>query len=131
MTFPSNYDENGNVTKFIIYTIKDLRNAVAHNNVIFDTRFKTSNINDRIKKILKHEMDIYVIDFNYIYEYVVLIVYILHKFNQPGEELIDFLNNFINSTDIIKNFPQNIHDKILGTNMNSSIRTLKHFIRKD
>lgn len=130
LNIPSNFDNDGKFIEYSIYTIKDLRNAVAHNNVIFDARFKSLKINKRIKEIFQYEMKISIIDFNYIYEYVILIAYILHKFNQPGEKLIDFLNNFVKSVDIIKNFPQNIHDKILGTNMKSSIKTLKRFIEK-
>ena len=36
---PSNLDADGKITEYIIYALKDLRNAVAHNNIIFDTRF--------------------------------------------------------------------------------------------
>lgn len=31
---PSNLDADGKITKYIIYELKDLRNAVAHNNII-------------------------------------------------------------------------------------------------
>lgn len=38
------FDSKGNLVETIIFTIKDLRNAIAHNNVIFDTRFKRRKI---------------------------------------------------------------------------------------
>ena len=31
---PSNLDADGKITEYIIYALKDLRNAVAHNNII-------------------------------------------------------------------------------------------------
>lgn len=31
---PSNLDADGKITEYIIYELKDLRNAVAHNNII-------------------------------------------------------------------------------------------------
>ena len=35
------YDRDGKLLPLIVYALKDLRNAVAHNNTIFDARFKT------------------------------------------------------------------------------------------
>ena len=35
---PTNFDADGELISFIIYVLRDLRNAVAHNSVIFDTR---------------------------------------------------------------------------------------------
>lgn len=42
-------------TQFFIFTIKDLRNAIAHNNVIFDTQFKTGKIDERLVALLESE----------------------------------------------------------------------------
>ena len=38
------FDSNGKLVETIIFTLKDLRNAIAHNNVIFDTRFNKRKI---------------------------------------------------------------------------------------
>lgn len=32
----------------LIYATKDLRNAIANNDVVFDTRFRTGNINKQV-----------------------------------------------------------------------------------
>lgn len=63
----------------MIFTIKDLRNAIAHNNIIFDTRFKTNNVNNRLKALLEVETNIQNINFNNIDAYIILITYILRK----------------------------------------------------
>ena len=39
------FDSNGILVQSIIFMIKELRNAIAHNNVVFDTRFRERNTN--------------------------------------------------------------------------------------
>ncbi len=69
---PSNLDADGKITEYIIYELKDLRNAVAHNNIIFDTRFRTGKINQRLVALLEAEVGIVNFDFKYIYAYIIL-----------------------------------------------------------
>ena len=45
-------DTNRTLLSSLLYTIKALRNAVAHNNIIFDTRFKDRDINTKEKNHL-------------------------------------------------------------------------------
>ncbi|MBR1924331.1 MAG: hypothetical protein IJ839_03535 [Ruminobacter sp.] len=35
LKLPVNLDPDGKITQFFIFAVKDLRNAIAHNNVIF------------------------------------------------------------------------------------------------
>lgn len=74
---PSNLDADGKISEYMIYTIKDLRNAVAHNNTVFDTRFQTITINKRLISLLETEVGITGLDFKYIDAYIILITYIL------------------------------------------------------
>lgn len=62
-------DANGALIVGIIYTLKDLRNAVAHNDVIFDTRFKSSNIDENISRCLMFDTGIDNINFSSIIDY--------------------------------------------------------------
>lgn len=71
----SSVDSDGKMLPNMIYTLKDLRNAVAHNNTIFDTRFNTSGINSRIGKYIESETGIKQITFDTIVDYVILIVF--------------------------------------------------------
>ena len=61
---PSNLDSDGKISEYMIYAVKDLRNAVAHNNTIFDTRFQTSTINKRLISLLETEVGIQVLTSN-------------------------------------------------------------------
>lgn len=46
-----------------IYTLKDLRNAIAHNSVIFDTRFRNIDPTKPMKRCLEQEMGLSYINF--------------------------------------------------------------------
>ena len=75
MKLPTNLDSDGMNTKFFIFTVKDLRNAIAHNNVIFDTRFKTGKIDQRLVTLLETEVGISNIDFKYMDAYIIMITW--------------------------------------------------------
>ncbi len=90
---PSKLDTDGKITEYIIYTIKDLRNAVAHNNTIFDTRFQTSAINNRLVSLLETEVGITGLDFKYIDSYIVLITYVLRKMGETKTACKQFVTN--------------------------------------
>ena len=82
MKLPTNLDSDGMNTKFFIFTVKDLRNAIAHNNVIFDTRFKTGKIDQRLVTLLETEVGISNIDFKYMDAYIIMITYFLRKMGE-------------------------------------------------
>ena len=127
--FPSNLDTDGKITEFIIYAIKDLRNAVAHNNTIFDTRFQTSTINNRLVFLLETEVGITGLDFKYIYAYIVLITYVLRKMGETKTSCKHFITEFIDCTDSLrKQISPNICNQILGTQQRAHLRQLQNFI---
>lgn len=126
---PSNIDTDGKITEYIIYAIKDLRNAVAHNNTIFDTRFQTSTINNRLVVLLETEVGITGLDFKYIYAYIVLITYVLRKMGETKTSCKHFITEFIDCTDSLrKQISPNICNQILGTQQRAHLRQLQNFI---
>ena len=56
-------DSDGRMVEKIVFTLKDLRNAVAHNNTVFDTRFKTGSVSRRIARYIESETHIRNINF--------------------------------------------------------------------
>ena len=70
-------DSDALLTSKIIFAIKELRNAVAHNDVIFDTRFARSNIDRSIGNTLEFATGIKNITFRSITDYIVLVVYMM------------------------------------------------------
>lgn len=128
---PSNLDSDGKLTEYIIYTIKDLRNAVAHNNAIFDTRFQTSRINQRLISLLEVETGISNLDFKYIDAYVVLITYTLRKMGETKTSCKQFISSFITCTDALRSqLSANVCNQILGTQQRSHLKALQNFLSK-
>lgn len=126
---PTHLDSDGKITEYIIYSLKDLRNAVAHNNTIFDTRFRTGKINRRLVELLESEIDIVNLDFKYICAYVILLTYTLRKMGESKTSCRQFLNSFIALTDKLRTqLPSDICNKILGTQQRSHLRQLQNFI---
>lgn len=80
------YDRDGKLLPLIVYALKDLRNAVAHNNTVFDTRFKTGKVNTRIAKCISAETSINNITFESIVDYVILISFMMKLLGCPKKK---------------------------------------------
>ena len=131
MKLPTNLDSDGLITLYFIFTIKDLRNAIAHNNVIFDTRFKTGNVNTRLQNLLKKEIGLTTIDFNYMDAYVIMITYFLRKMGETKTSCKQFITSYQLQTDNLRNeLPINICNKILGTQHQNNMIALQKFIHE-
>ncbi len=126
---PTNLDADGKLISFIIYTLRDLRNAVAHNSVIFDTRFKTSKINQRLVLLLENETGIRNLDFKYISSYIILISYIFKKLGLQ-KDCKSFIHEYLTKCDYLhQNLPKNICFQILGTNNKAIMASLETYIQ--
>lgn len=129
MKLPTNLDADGLITKFFIFTLKDLRNAIAHNNVIFDTRFSTGKIDLRLKSLLETETQISNINFDYIDAYVIMITYFLRKMGETKTACKQFVSLYNQQTEYLRSeLPANICNKILGTQHRSNMVKLQKFI---
>ena len=125
------FDSSGRLLENIIFLIKDLRNAIAHNNVIFDTRFRNRNINTTLLKSLCRDTNIQGINFTSISDYMILVLYILKKLNKTNKELTKVINDFIKTIDNLKqNIPSSIFNQIILTNDLQKLQILKYFIKK-
>ena len=89
----TNLNADGFLLKDIIFVLKDLRNAIAHNGIIFDTRFATSEAGKNIKTLLENELKIKQIDFNFIISYVALVCYILKQLDE-SKRIKSFVNEY-------------------------------------
>jgi abortive infection bacteriophage resistance protein len=131
MKLPTNLDSDGLNTQFFIFAIKDLRNAIAHNNVIFDTRFKTGKIDKRLVTLLETEVGISNIDFKYMDAYVILIVYFLKKMGETKTTCKQFISSYQNQTEYLRNeIPINICNQVLGTQHRLNMIAIQNFISR-
>ncbi len=128
LNLPTNLDSDGELISYIIYTLRDLRNAVAHNSVIFDTRFKTAKINKRLTLLLESETGIKNIDFKYISAFIILITYIYKQLGQ-NRECKSFIHEYLTKCEYLyKNVPNNVYFEIVGTNNKSIMTRLENWL---
>ena len=128
---PTNLDSDGRLTEFFTFVLKDLRNAIAHNNTIFDTRFKTGQINKRLISLLEKEIGINKLDFNFIDSYIVMIVYFLRKVGETKTSCKQIINSFEDLTkSLYSSLDSNVCNAILGTQYVLNISRLKKYISK-
>ena len=77
-----------------IYMLKDLRNAIAHNAVVFDTRFRSADPNRSMKQCLQQEVGLPYVNFKTIGDYVILVCYYLKILHVPKTEIKAFIREF-------------------------------------
>ncbi len=125
----SSVDSDGRMLELIVYTLKDLRNAVAHNNTIFDTRFKTGSINNRISKYISAETGIKNISFNSIVDYIILISFMRNLLDCSNADTTYFINQFRDYCEQLKkNVPANIFNQIIYTDTKTKLNLIKNFV---
>lgn len=124
------FDSSGKLVENIILAIKDLRNAIAHNNVIFDTRFKKRSISKTLQKVIIQETNVQSILFTSITDYLILIVYILKNLKKTNTELTKLINDFLKlACELKSNVPKNIYNQIILTDDKNKLNDLKKFIK--
>lgn len=114
----------------MVFVLKELRNALAHNNVIFDCRFKARKIDTALIACLENDMGIANINFETIIDYVILIVYLLKNVQVSKKELNVFVNSFEAIADELRgkiNISE--YNKILHTDTRNKINLLKKYIK--
>lgn len=115
----TSFDQSSRLPQEIIFLIKDLRNAVAHNSVVFDCRFMSSNPSKTIKHFLETESTIAYtknIAFGTITDYFILTAVILKKLKFPKTEIVRILRQYqIEVEKLRKKIPIDVFNNILGS----------------
>jgi abortive infection bacteriophage resistance protein len=123
------FDTNSSKVEKIIFVLKDLRNSVAHNNTIFDTRFKTRNIDKSIAGYITSETGITDINFNTILDYIILIAFMMSLLKCNKSDILHFIKQFEDICEVLrKSVPMNIYSKIVYTNTRGKLSTLKNYL---
>lgn len=125
------YDTNYQLVANALFTIKSLRNATAHNNIAFDTRFKDRNPNKNLIKWVEVETDIANVNFGYFSDYIALIVCLLKHVQYPKKMLIKFLKEYEECiNELYKELPLPIYNKIVATGIKGKLAKLNSYIKK-
>lgn len=128
--YHSGIDPQGKNLKTIIYLINDLRNAVMHNSVIYDCRFKKSNSNKSTNQQISSLTNINNIDFNNITDYIVLLIILESKVYQASKtKLRQRKRKFMSLKEKLhEEIPSNTYNSIFNTNNNNKLTKLEVYI---
>jgi len=125
----SAFDADGRLLEKIIFALKDLRNAVAHNDPVFDVRFKTSLTNTQIAKLLTNETGVANVTFNTLTDYVILMGYLMHCFGYSKTKTKKLINDYITCCEELrKNIPTSLYSTIVYTDTRSKLRQLATYV---
>lgn len=114
----------------LIYTIKDLRNAIAHNDVVFDTRFQTGEINKQVGHAISNVTGINHLTFRTITDYLILVIYQLKLLHVSKSEMKRIISRFEYIVEKLRsNIPINIFHQIIYTDNRSKIILLKNLFQ--
>lgn len=113
----------------ILYTVKSLRNAIAHNNVIFDVRFRDRDPNRNVIAWLKEETKIENIEFFALVDYLILICCVLKKIHCDGDIIKTMLFNYEECiNEAYEKLNSEIYTKIITTDSRKKLKMLREYI---
>ncbi|MBP3620907.1 MAG: Abi family protein [Lachnospiraceae bacterium] len=112
-----------------IYTLKDLRNAIAHNAVVFDTRFRNIDPTSAMKQCLKLDIGLSYVNFKTIGDYIILMCYYMKLLDTPKTEIRAFIREFEKITDnYVKLVNTNVSEIVIHPDLNARLAILKNYI---
>lgn len=122
-------DTNRELVYKYLYTLKDLRNAVAHNSVIFDTRFRKIDPTPAMRRTLETEIGLPYVNFKTIGDYLILTCYYLKMLQVPKTEIKAFIREFERITEEYKNSVNStVATKVIHPDLHSRLHVLKNYI---
>jgi len=123
-------DTNRQLVYKYIYTLKDLRNAIAHNSVVFDTRFRKIDPTRAMKRCLEQAIHLPYINFKSISDYVILICFYLKMLGTSKKEIKAFIHDFEKVTNEYKNSVQaNVANIVIRSDFSTRMNILKNYIQ--
>jgi len=127
----SSMDTNGAMVATHVFILKDLRNAIAHNHIIFDCRFKVTGFKKTVSQQLEKKLKIDDITFETIIDYFTLIIYYQSCLKEPKTNMKVLVKKFKMITLQFQNkVNQSVFDQTMGTNVFNKINDLEKFIAK-
>jgi abortive infection bacteriophage resistance protein len=122
-------DTNRELIYKYIYTLKDLRNAIAHNAVVFDTRFRNIDPTPAMKQCLKLEIGLPYVNFKTVGDYIILMCYYMKMLKISKTEIKAFIREFEKITD---NYRIAVRPEVaaivIHSDLSSRMNILKNYI---
>ncbi len=122
-------DTNRELIYKYLYTFKDLRNAIAHNAVVFDTRFCSFRPTKAMSDCLIRDVGLPYVNFKTIVDYLILTCYYLKNLGVSRIELRAFCREFEKITDdYIRSVSPAVHNIVIHPDLMVRVHILKCFI---
>ena len=122
-------DTNRQLVYKYIYTLKDLRNAVAHNSVVYDTRFRNIDPSRAMKRCLEQEIGFPYVNFKTIGDYVILMSYYLKLLGISRTEIRSFIRDFEKINEDYRNSVNPyVANMVIRQDLSSRMSILKAYI---
>lgn len=122
-------DTNRNLLSIMVYTLKALRNSVAHNNIIFDTRFKDRKISPVLKKWVEKETGIQNITLYSLIDYIIIVCCFLKRVDFSGSRAVTLLEKYKTESQCLQdNVTATIYSQIIQQNVSSKITALETYL---
>lgn len=127
--FDISIDTNRELLSNMLYTVKALRNAVAHNNIIFDTRFKDRKISPVLKRWTESETGIQNITLYSLIDYIVIICCLLKRIDFSGSRAKELLRQYKSQNDLLQNsVAADIYHQIIPQNVAVKTTALETYL---
>ena len=127
---PKNINTDGVLLPQVILAIKDLRNAIAHNKVIFDGRYIEFAKRNSLKKMLENQTGIPNIEFDCLIDDVILIVFVMHNLGFPKTQLARICNQIDKvMTNLKMQIPNRLFQQVAGK-ASQKLPLVMQYIRK-
>lgn len=125
---PTSYDSEA-LLLAIVFLLKDLRNAIAHNAIVLDVRFKSGGASSGIGKLLNSETGVKSINFSDITDYIVLIAYLLGLFGFSKTERKALVSGYETILSRYKKeLPPGIYGKFVRTETAGKLKLVLRFV---
>ena len=122
-------DSSALLPQRLIYATRDLRNAIAHNDVVFDARFRTGGIDSQVGNAICNVSGLSALTFDTITDWIALIIYQLKLLQVPKTDMRRLISGFEEAVNKLhSNIPTSIFNQIIHTNHNAKIAALKNYI---
>ena len=122
----------GDLAPHLVFAMKDLRNCVAHNGMVFDTRFKTAKVRQEISRLLRDEIGYartVQVRFDTISDYVILVVYLARMMGFPKREIRVLIREYETATeDLFNKVSFGVFSMIVHPDNRAKVNELKQWV---
>lgn len=113
----------------LIDCLKGLRNAIAHNGVLYDCRFKDSNVGKQLTEYFNIKMHVKNLEFDRIVDYLAVIILISSSLAYNKTELRKIVKTFEDRlNELRQNLNVSTYDKVIGTDVRNKLRQINQYI---